>query len=112
MLCMGVLAVTLIIRAHLNAKRVLCAACGHWRVLDKNGRILLTQANVLHRWTGLGWITLRLQGQQGQTPAGNNNTSRLNAVIWQASTPPQDWRLLQKWSLRQAARTPLDRAAA
>jgi len=108
MLCLCVLAVTLIIRTHLNTKRVLCAAPGHWRVLDENGRILLAQAEVLHRWTGLGWMTLRLRGQmQGQTPAGNNKQRSLNAVIWQASTAPQDWRLLQKWSLRQAARTAL-----
>jgi len=106
--CMVALAVA--VRTHLTAKRVLCAAPGHWRVLDKNGRILLTQASALHRWTGLGWMTLRLQGQM---PTGTSpKQRRLHVVIWQASTPPQDWRLLQKWSLRQAAQAHLAGAAA
>jgi len=108
-LCMGALAVSLIVRAHRNAKRVLCATLGHWRVRDKDGRILLAQADALHCWMGSGWMTLRLQGQTSiDTPPKQR---RLTVVIWQASTPARDWRLLQKWSLRQAARTALAGAA-
>jgi len=101
------LAVCLILYARRHHHHVLCAAPGLWRVLDGNDHIRLTQALVLHRWAGPGWLTLRLQGQTAR-----HQQQGMHVVIWQSSVAPQDWRLLQKWSLRTAARVALAGAAA